>query len=52
MQPKITIVTVTYNCAKVLQATIDSVVHQTYPNIEYILVDGASTDGTVEIIQQ
>lgn len=49
---KITVVTVTYNCAAVLQAAIDSVAGQTYPHVEYIVVDGGSTDGTVEIIRQ
>lgn len=51
MEPKITVVTVTCNCADVLQATIDSVAEQIYPNVEYIVVDGGSTDGTVEVIR-
>lgn len=50
-RPKITVVTVTYNCKEVLQATIDSVVGQTYPLIEYLVIDGSSTDGTLEVIQ-
>lgn len=48
---KITVVTVTYNCASTLQAAIDSVVRQDYPDVEYIVVDGGSTDGTVELIK-
>jgi glycosyltransferase len=48
---KVTIITVTYNAATYLQNCIDSVVGQTYPDIEHIIVDAASTDGTVEIIR-
>lgn len=51
-QPKITIVTVTYNAEKCLEATILSVINQTYPNIEYIVIDGGSKDGTVDIIKK
>ena len=50
--PKISIVTVCYNSAKFLEEAINSVVIQDYPNIEYIVVDGGSTDGTVAIIQR
>ncbi len=50
--PRITIVTAVYNGAKYLEATIRSIVCQGYPNLEYIVVDGASTDGTLEIIKQ
>ncbi|XOV91141.1 MAG: glycosyltransferase family 2 protein [Bacteroidota bacterium] len=49
---KISIVTVTYNSANTLQGTLDSVNSQTYPNIEHILIDGASTDGTVDLIKK
>jgi glycosyltransferase involved in cell wall biosynthesis len=52
VRPLVTIVTVVYNAADVLVETIDSVVNQTYPDIEYIVIDGASTDGTAKIIQQ
>lgn len=49
---KITIITVSYNAAATIEETILSVVDQTYPNIEYIIVDGGSTDGTVDIIKK
>ena len=42
--PKFSIITVTYNAAKVLEDTIQSIVTQTYKNLEYIIVDGGSTD--------
>lgn len=48
---KISIITVVYNNAHVIKNAIDSVLNQTYDNIEYIIIDGKSTDGTVEIIQ-
>lgn len=51
-KPKITVVTITYNAEKVLENTILSVVNQTYENIEYIIIDGASTDGTIDIIKK
>ncbi|MCS5489190.1 glycosyltransferase family 2 protein [Algoriphagus limi] len=49
---KVSIITVTYNSALTLQDTIDSVASQDYPDIEYIVVDGGSQDGTVELIQK
>ncbi len=52
MQPKISIVTVTYNCIGSLPDTMESILSQTYPNVEYILIDGGSTDGTVEYIKK
>lgn len=48
--PKFSIITVTYNAAAVIEDTLQSVITQTYKNIEYIIVDGASTDRTMEII--
>jgi glycosyltransferase len=48
---KITIITVTYNSASTLPTAIESVLGQSYPNIEYIIVDGASTDGTRELLE-
>lgn len=49
--PKFTIITVTYNAGKVLEATIQSVISQTYENVEYILVDGGSKDNTLDLVQ-
>ena len=49
---KVTIVTVTYNAEASIEETILSVIHQSYENIEYIVIDGASTDATVDIIKQ
>lgn len=48
----VSIITVCYNAKDTIEATINSVRNQVYENIEYIIVDGASTDGTVEIIEQ
>lgn len=48
---KISIITVTYNSERTLRDTLGSVLHQNYADIEHILVDGASTDSTVEIIR-
>lgn len=50
-QPLFTIVTVTYNAADLLERTINSVTQQTLKDIEYIIIDGASTDGTIDIIK-
>lgn len=50
-QPKISIVTVVYNNRAEMALTMDNVAAQTYPNIEYVVVDGASTDGTKELIE-
>ncbi|MDR0558585.1 MAG: glycosyltransferase [Prevotellaceae bacterium] len=50
--PRISIVTVVYNAADCLEKTVLSVVNQTYRNIEYIIIDGGSTDGTVDIIKK
>lgn len=47
---RITYVTITYNAAKVLQRTLDSVLQQDYPNIVHLIVDGASTDDTLKLV--
>ena len=47
---KISIITITFNSAKTIQRAFDSVQSQTYKDIEHVLVDGASTDGTKELI--
>lgn len=48
---KISIITVTYNCVDILESTILSVLQQDYKNIEYIIVDGQSTDGTIDLVR-
>lgn len=50
--PKISVVTPSYNCKGLIADTIDSVLRQNYPNLEYIVIDGGSTDGTAEAISQ
>jgi glycosyltransferase involved in cell wall biosynthesis len=50
--PRITVVTPSFNRAEYLEETLMSVVHQDYPNLEYIVIDGGSTDGSAEIIQR
>ena len=49
---KVSIITVVYNAEKTVEQTIMSVLNQTYSNIEYIVIDGSSTDGTMDIINQ
>ena len=51
-QPLISIITVVYNGEKTLEQTIVSVLSQTYPNIEYIIIDGKSSDGTIDIVSK
>ncbi len=49
---KLSIITINYNNVEGLRKTIESVVNQTYSDFEYIIIDGASTDGSVDIIKQ
>lgn len=50
--PKISVITVVYNGADLIEKTIESVVHQSYSNIEYLIIDGKSKDNTIEIVKQ
>lgn len=50
--PKFTVITVTYNAASVLEDTIQSVISQTYHHIEYLIIDGASKDGTLNVVKK
>ncbi|MDW8003151.1 MAG: glycosyltransferase, partial [Deltaproteobacteria bacterium] len=50
--PLVTVITVVLNGEKYLEETIQSVINQTYPNIEYIVIDGGSTDNTLNIVNK
>lgn len=49
---KVSIVTVCFNSAETLRDTIESVQNQDYPDIEYIIIDGGSSDGTLEVVEE
>lgn len=52
MKPKISIITITYNSARFVERAMKSVIDQNYENLEYIMIDGGSTDETVDIIKK
>ena len=49
---RISVITVTYNCKKLLEKTIESLLSQNFESLEYIVIDGKSTDGTLEVIKE
>ncbi len=51
-QPLVSVITVVYNGEATLERTIKSVVEQTYPHLEYLVVDGGSSDGTLDVIRR
>ena len=51
-KPTVSVITVTYNAATFIERTIKSVVAQTYDNIEYVIIDGKSKDGTLDIVKK
>lgn len=52
MNPKISVITVVYNTVETVEKTLKSVQSQTYKNLEFVVIDGGSTDGTVAILEQ
>ena len=52
LNPKFSIITVTYNAESVLDDTIQSVLAQTYKHVEYLIIDGGSTDGTMRVVEK
>ncbi len=49
---KVSIITPTYNCAGYIERCIQSVIRQSYENIEYVIIDGGSTDGTLDLVKK
>ena len=49
---KVSVITATYNSGTTLRDTLESVLAQTYPDIEHIVVDGGSTDNTMELVRE
>lgn len=52
LQPKKSVVTVCYNAVNDIEKTILFVINQTYPNVEYLIIDGGSKDGTMDIVNK
>lgn len=52
IQPKISVVTVCYNAVNDIEKTILFVINQTYPNVEYLIIDSGSTDGTMDVVNR
>lgn len=52
MNPKVSIITICFNSVLTISDSIESVLSQNYPNIEYIVIDGGSSDGTIEIVNK
>ena len=50
--PRITVITISYNSSATIEATLESVTTQDYGNMEYVVIDGGSTDGTQSIINK
>jgi glycosyltransferase involved in cell wall biosynthesis len=52
VEVKVSLITISYNSSQSIEATIQSVLAQDYKNIEYIIIDGKSTDGTMDIVNK
>ena len=51
LHPKFSVITVTYNAGAVIEDTIQSVISQTYHHVEYIIIDGKSSDNTMDVVR-